>query len=119
MPALLTKNESILDIIEDIGKTHTIKLEEAAKNRSASLNPQTLYKAFKEQIISKVKQYSCNLKPKILREIDFLKKNCIKILNNTSLSKDTHCEEAALIDEWILNLEMLCFAKAWDTIANL
>lgn len=55
---------------------------------------------------------------KILHDISALKRNRKEILNNMQLDKNSKRKEAAILDKRIKNLEMLCFARAWDTVAT-
>lgn len=75
--------------------------------RNFEINLQTLYISFKRHLVNKIHKYSKQQKPKILQEISALQGDCIKALNNIMLSKDIRCENAAIIDRKIHNLEKL------------
>lgn len=111
------KDAKLIGTLEELGNTYMEELKHAETTRKTDSNPQTLHRAFKTKIISEIRRYSKDLKPKIVKELGMLRKNRTKILNNTHLTEDVQCKEAALIDERIQNLEALCFARARDTVA--
>lgn len=118
MPAMITKDCKLIDVLKILEKEYQIALEMSKTTRDEINNPQCIHKLFKENILNAVRKRSKELKPEILKTINALKVNRSKSLNNADLDKDSRRENAAILDEKIKDLEMLRFAQARDTVAT-
>lgn len=115
MPIFLTEDRQFMSEANRAG----LALEEELKKinetgRSELINPQTLFKGFKDEIIAKARQRAKVAIPKIEKEIGNLKKDLNSILNKHDAEAKDQQNEAAILQERICALE----AKRYSNIRN-
>ncbi|KNZ74498.1 hypothetical protein J132_06628 [Termitomyces sp. J132] len=72
---MLTKDKDLLDDLEQMGIRYQVDLKDSIEGRTEERNPQTIYKNFKKEILKKVRMRSKKVKPKILKDIECLRKD--------------------------------------------
>lgn len=114
----LTSDETLLDTLEKMGLVFQKRLESIKGRRTPEKNPQKLHKSLKIEMLKAIRTHSKNMTPKILKQIEALKRDKEEILNNLALEEEERCTEAALLDDQIKQLEIKRFARVRDTIAT-
>ncbi|KNZ72546.1 hypothetical protein J132_02703 [Termitomyces sp. J132] len=118
MPAYLAKDPDLLQTLERMGMQHQERMEQSQSIRTQEINPQSLHKSFKTEVIKEIRRFSKQNIPKIEKELRSLRADKGKILNDPEISIETREMNLALLDDRIKMLEIRCFAKARDTVAT-
>lgn len=98
MPVKLVKDSELIRRLKEIKKKCLENREAIEHIRSSELNPQTVYKSFKNCIIKEIHDYSKKLKPKILKEIVAIKRNLQKTQNDPALDEDMKRAHTGILD---------------------
>ncbi|KAJ7168416.1 Endonuclease/exonuclease/phosphatase, partial [Mycena crocata] len=99
LPLHLLKDKKAMDKVYALGKEMEARLENAKDHRSDEENPQTIFKKFKDEIITVFRQRAKILVPNMDREINNMKKELKNTLNTSLIGEEERRTEAAALQE--------------------
>jgi hypothetical protein len=113
----LLKDKKVMDQIDAIGIEAQTRIEGLKYTRTYDNNPQLILKSLKDGAAMMLRDRSKILIPKMDREIDAMKANLKKTLNNPLMSENERLTESAAIQEKMDAAEKVRFQKIRDNTA--
>ncbi|KAJ7030491.1 hypothetical protein C8F04DRAFT_1186704 [Mycena alexandri] len=117
LPLRLLKDKKVMEQVYELGKEMEARLEKASVVRTDEENPQTIFKHFKDEIITLFRDRDKILVPKLDKEIREMQKNLKETLNSGTISEQERCTEGAAIQEKIDMTEKIRYQKIRDNTA--
>ncbi|KAJ7717281.1 hypothetical protein B0H16DRAFT_1225303, partial [Mycena metata] len=87
LPLRLLKDKKVMDQVYELGKEMEARLESVADARTDEENPQTIFKCFKDEIITLFRARDKILVPKLDKEIREMRKSLKNTLNSGIISE--------------------------------
>jgi ribonuclease HI/exonuclease III len=107
IPLHLLKNKTLLDEIQSLARTLEQNLNREKTQRTERMNPQTLFKNFKDNIILKARKLAKVAIPKINIEIKKLESELKSVLNAQNTDEQDKILSGISLQEQIENLEKI------------
>jgi exonuclease III len=112
MPLHMLKDETLIQTCQNLGRKLEEKLD-SGEVRSSTMNPQTHFQNFKNEIASQARARAKVTVPKINLQIQQLQKECTALLSRPDIDNNTETQSSVgIIEERIAQLENLRYRKA-------